>query len=107
VNPSNTGAPFYIGNNLKTNQNVNAVSNVITDFQIPMTIGTEYTRNLLYYQPQAEYRLFDLVSQQSLQNINVSIAWLDKYGFSHPLLIKYGASASLKLLLRKKTFNGV
>jgi hypothetical protein len=107
VNPSNTGAPFYIGTNLKTNQNVNAVSNVITDFQIPMTIGTEYTRNLLYYQPQAEYRLFDLVSQQSLQNINVSIAWLDKFGFSHPLLIKYGASASLKLLLRKKTFNGV
>jgi len=107
VNPSNTGAPFYIGANLKTNQNVNAVSNVITDFQIPMTIGTEYTRNLLYYQPTAEYRLFDLVSQQALQNINISVGWLDKWGFSHPLLIKYGASASLKLLLRKKTFNGV
>jgi hypothetical protein len=107
VHPSSTGSPFYIGDNLKTNQNVNAVSNIITDFQIPMTIGTEYTRNLLYYQPTAEYRLFDLVSQQSLQNINVSIAWLDKWGFSHPLLIKYGASASLKLLLRKKTFNGV
>jgi hypothetical protein len=106
VNPSNTGAPLYIGDNLKTSNNVNAVSNIITDFQIPMTIGTEYTRNLLYYQPTAEYRLFDLISQQSLQNINISVAWLDKFGFSHPMYIKYGASASVKLLLRKKTFNG-
>jgi hypothetical protein len=107
VNPSNTGAPLYIGNNLKTSQNVNAVANVITDFQIPMTIGTEYTRNLLYYQPETEYRLFDMVSTQSLQNLNISVAWLDKYGFSHQMYIKYGASASIKLLLRKKSFNGV
>lgn len=106
VNPSNTGAPLYIGNNLKTSQNINAVSNIITDFQIPMIIGTEYTRNLLYYTPAGEYRLFDLVSQQSLQNINISVAWLDKYGFSHQMCIKYGATASIKLLLRKKTFNG-
>lgn len=107
VNPSNTGAPQYIGTNLKTSQNVNAVANVITDFQIPMTIGTEYTRNLLYYQPETEYRLFDMVSTQSLQNLNISVAWLDKYGFSHQMYIKYGASASIKLLLRKKSFNGV
>lgn len=106
VNPSNTGAPLYIGDNLKTSNNVNAVANVITDFQIPMTIGTEYTRNLLYYQPTAEYRLFDLISQQSLQNVNISVAWLDKFGFSHPMYLKYGSSASVKLLLRKKTFNG-
>jgi hypothetical protein len=106
VNPSNTGAPFYVGNSLKTSQNVNAVSNIITDFQIPMVIGTEYTRNILYYQVQAEYRLFDLVSQNALQNININVAWLDKLGFSHPLMIKYGASATVKLLLRKKSFNG-
>ena len=71
-----------------------------------MTIGTEYTRNLLYYSPVSEYRLFDMISQSSLQNLNISVAWLDKYGFSHPMCIKYGATASIKLLLRKKTFNG-
>jgi len=107
VNPSSTGSPFYIGNSLKTNSNVNAVSNIITDFQIPMTIGTEYTRNMLYYQPNAEFRLFDLISPQSLQHINISVAWLDKWGFSHQMCLKYGSSASLKLMLRLKTFNGI
>jgi hypothetical protein len=107
VNPSNTGAPNYVGNDLKTNSAPNTISNIITDFQIPLTIGTEYTRNLLYFAVIGEYRLFDLISQQALQNLNITVGWLDKYGFTHPFLIKNGASASIKLLFRKKTYNGI
>lgn len=105
INPSITGAPYYIGNSLKDNESVNAISTILTDFQIPMTIGTEYSRNLLYYVPQSEYRLFNLIGQGNIQNINISVEWLDNYGFSHPFKIKYGSMASIKLLLREKKFN--
>lgn len=103
VNPTATSAPLFLGDNLRSTLAASAQSNVITDFQIPLTTGTELTGQL-YYAPSSEYRLFDLVTNGPLQQLNIEVSWLDKYGFSHPFLLKNGGTASLKLMLRKKDF---
>jgi hypothetical protein len=107
VNPSNTGAPTYSGLNLKDSIQASGISSILTDFEIPLERGTEYTNSILYYTPSSEYRLFDLVSNGGLLNLNIQIFWKDKLGFIHQFLMKNGASCSLKLLLRKKSFNGL
>jgi hypothetical protein len=106
VNPTQSGAPVYAGENLKQSIQASGISNILTDFQIPLDRGDEYTNALLYYTPTSEYRLFDMNSNAGLKDLNIQIFWKDKLGFIHPFLMKNGASASLKLLLRKKSFNG-
>jgi hypothetical protein len=103
VNPSATSAPLYLGQNLKSALAASAQSNIITDFQIPLTIGTELTGQL-YYAPTSEYRLFDLVTNGALQQLNIEVSWLDKLGNGHQFLLKSGGTASLKIMLRKKAF---
>ena len=111
VNATHSGTPqFQGGSNLGTqvgsSLSQNATTSVLTDFEIPMETGVEY-RNISYYSPTSEYRLFDFVSNQQLNNLNISIFWKDKYGQLHPLTLRQNASATIKLLLRKKDFNGV
>ena len=107
VNPTQSGAPVYAGKNLKEAIEASGISNILTDFQIPLDRGDEYSNALLYYTPSGEYRLFDMNSNGSLKDLNIQLFWKDKLGFIHPFLMKNGASASLKLLLRKKSYNGL
>jgi hypothetical protein len=107
INPEISGGTQYLGQNLK---NINAVQNVIltiTDFTIPMTTGVEYSRALLYYIPTSEYRLIDGISNSSLNRITMQVFWKDKLNFFHYVNLKQGANASVKILFRKKTFNGL
>jgi hypothetical protein len=107
INPTQSGAPLYAGQNLKDSIQASGISNILTDFEIPLDRGDEYTNALLYYTPSSEYRLFDMNSNGPLKDLNIQIYWKDKLGFIHPFLMKNGASATLKLLLRKKSFNGI
>jgi len=110
VNATHSGTPqFQLTNNLGvqigSTLSQNATTSVLTDFEIPMQTGVEY-RTISYYSPNSEYRLFDFVSNQQLNNLNISVFWKDKYGQLHPLTLRQNASATIKLLLRKKDFNG-
>jgi len=107
VNPSKTGAPTYTGLNLKDSIQASGISNILTDFQIPLDRGDEMTNSVLYYASSGEYRLFNLMSNGGLLNLNIQIFWKDRLGFIHPFLMKNGSSGSLKILLRKKSFNGL
>lgn len=108
VSASATGAPAFLGPDLSASNASNTQSVVLTDFNVPLTTGLEASQgSIIYYVPSSEYRLFDLVSNSQLQILNIQANWLDKYGFSHQFLIPYGCSASMKILLRKKTFNGI
>ncbi len=111
VNATHSGTPQFQQNNnlgvqIGSSLSQNATASVLTDFEIPMETGVEY-RNISYYSPTSEYRLFDFVSNQQLNNLNIQIFWKDKYGQLHPLTLRQNASASIKLMLRKKDFNGV
>ena len=107
IEPSQTGAPQYLGLLLKNTNAQQNLSVVLTDFTIPLVDGTEYSNQMLYYIPNSEYRLVDLLGNQPLQNLTMTVLWKDRLGFIHPCTLKRGANANLKILLRKKDFNGV
>lgn len=107
VNNTLTGAPAFLGPNLQNNNALQNNAGVLTDFQVPLVSGTEYSGSILYYLPSSEYRLLDLISNSPTQVLNIVVYWLDKIGNYHFFPIKNQGGASLKLLFRKKTFNGI
>jgi hypothetical protein len=106
VNNTMTGAPAFLGANLQNNNALENNAGVLTDFQVPLVSGTEYSGSMLYYVPSGEYRLLDLTANTPIKTLNIQVYWLDKIGNSHPFLIKNQGGASLKLMFRKKSYNG-
>jgi hypothetical protein len=105
VNNSLVASPEFAGIQLDTTQSENTLSNILTDFTLPLERGDEYANQMNYFIPTSEYRLFDLVSDSYLKSLNIAVKWLDNYGGVHPLYLKYGTTASIKLMFRKKDFN--
>lgn len=74
---------------------------IIADFVLQIE---SFTKNVAYYVP-FQYRLIDIVSNQSLKELNLSIFWEDKFGNVYPLPISRNAQAALKIgFLNKKLF---
>jgi hypothetical protein len=101
VHNSLTANPDFLGQNLSLSNAQNTLSNIITDFTLPLVRGDEYSNQMTYYIPQSEYRLFDLSSDNPLNRLNIVVSWLDNLGDTHILKIKYNTSATIKILLRK------
>lgn len=107
INSEFSGIPQYLGPYIGGNNSAQNLTAVLTDFTIPLETGTEYSRTLLYYIPTAEYRLIDLLGDQPLNNLNIQVFWKDKIGLLHPCTLKLGQTANIKILLRKRDYNGV
>jgi hypothetical protein len=108
INSEFSGSPKYLGENLSNTSNAQQnLTAVLTDFTIPMESGVEYTRTMLYYIPTSEYRLVDLLGNTPLNQLNIQVYWKDLIGSLHPATLKLGTNASMKILLRKRDFNGV
>jgi len=107
VSMTNISQPLIYGDSYQKNvSSSNAItSNIITDFEFPLTTGLEY-QSILYYQPISELRLFNLISNAPLSNININVFFKNKFGQLIPLYIPSGGSCTLKLLFRKCSFNG-
>lgn len=107
VSMTNISQPLIYGDNYQSNiSSSNAItSNIITDFEFALTTGLEY-QSILYYQPTSELRLFNLISNTPLANININVYFKNKFGQLIPLYIPSGGSCTLKLLFRKCSFNG-
>jgi hypothetical protein len=104
VEATNVGAPkVYTNNPLVPLNNAN-LSNVISDFEVPLFTGLEL-RGINSYSPTAEYRLSDLRSNTELSRVQISFGWKDKLGNLHPMVLLSGQSANCKILFRKKIFN--
>ena len=100
------GSPSFLGpaiNNASASQNNVAV---LTSYQVGLTTGTEYSQGYIQYSPTTELRLIDCLSNGNIQNLQISVKWLDKIGQSHDMLLPNGQGASMLLLFRKKSFNG-
>jgi len=100
-NPTNTtGNPTALG---AINENINLAS-IITDFDLPLNNGTE-GRQIVYYTPSSEYRMFDLNTNRPLSTINIIANWKDKLtGSLHQMYLFSGGGAALKILFRKRDF---
>ena len=88
-------------NNGKSNTDL---LNVMIDHTVPLTIGTEY-RPFIYFEPVGEFRLVELYGNQPINAMDIAVFWKDSFGNLIPFVLDIGASATIKLLFRKKTFN--
>lgn len=110
VLPGMTSPANQIMSNVTPQNNVGAlnnsnVSNILTDFIVPFGPENNY-KNSINYTPVGEYRLIDLLGIAPLNTLNISVFWKDKFGNLNQFYLANGASISLKLLFRRKDFNG-
>jgi hypothetical protein len=92
------------------NININAGSQnaeilpILIEYSVPLVTGTEY-KPFIFYEPKGEYRLSDLYSDVPVDGLQFSVFWKDSFGNINPFYLAIGASATVKLLFRKKSFN--
>jgi hypothetical protein len=106
INPESISIPVTGDRTLLNGGNNSAIGTVLTDFEIPLDLGFE-NKPVINYTPSAEYRLVDLNGNAPLSTIQLSIGWRGRDGVFRPLNIGPNGFAQVKLLFRKKDFDGV
>ena len=105
--PTNTSLPLTYGDtnneNLSSNGNNSNLTNIISDFEIPVTDSNQY-RPIIVYNPSSEYRLIDMHSALNLNKTDISVFWKTQFGEYIPLRLQPGCAAHIKLMFRHKTF---
>ena len=107
VAPDIVGTPvvFEQGDlNINNGKSNTDILNIMIDHTVPLTIGTEY-RPFIYFEPIGEFRLVELYGNQPINSMDIAVFWKDSFGNLIPFVLDIGASATMKLLFRKKTFN--
>lgn len=102
-----TGAPkiFNSKQTLSSNGYNDNLTSILTDFSVAIGGLNTYKPNL-YYEPSGEYRLVDLIGNIPLNSVHLKVYYKDKFDNLIPFLLNSGCMASLKLMFRKKSFNG-
>jgi hypothetical protein len=80
------------------------ILNIMIDYSVPLVKGTEY-KPYIYYEPSGEFLLVDLYGNQPINSMDIAVFWKDSFGNLIPFTLDIGASATIKLLFRKKIFN--
>lgn len=108
IAPSIVSTPvlFGAGTALSTAGNNSGIANILTDLEVPLEKGWE-NKPSINYVPTAEYRLFDLNGNAPLNAIEISVNWKDNFGRLNPIRLGSGCSASIKIMFRRKDFQGV
>jgi hypothetical protein len=107
VNPENVSQPEALGTGrgFQNNGNNANIATVLTDFEVDLVTGQEY-RPFILYTPSAEYRLVDLMSNQELKAIQISISWRNSFGQIVPMFLGSNGNAQIKMMFRRKDFRG-
>ena len=92
--------------NFTSSGNNSNLTNIITDFEIPMSETNQY-RPVIYYNPTSEYRLVDMRSIINMNMLDITVFWKTHYGEYIPLKLQPGCSAHIKLLFRHRKSNYV
>jgi hypothetical protein len=105
--PTNTSPPMIYGDNstnLISGGNNSNLTNIITDFEIPVSDLNQY-RPSIEYVPSTEYRLIDMNKLINLNQVDIAVFWKTHYGNYIPFRLQPGCAAHLKILFRSKQFN--
>jgi hypothetical protein len=108
ISPSLTAQPLVFNADaglLNTGNNAN-ISLLLTDFQVQDDQGGVSYKPLINYLPTAEYRLIDCNGNNPISAIQIAVSWIDKFGNSYPFYLTSNCNASVKLLFRRKDFEG-
>jgi hypothetical protein len=98
-----TAKPFVFNefqNIFSSAQNAGFV-NQITDFEVAVDPGNLY-KNAVAYNPTAQYRYLDLISNNPIQNIDIAVFWKDNYGRLNPFTLQAQCSFNMKILFKRK-----
>ena len=105
---TNTSLPITYSDmsndNLASNGNNSNLTNIVSDFEIPVTETNQY-RPVIVYNPSAEYRLMDMNASINLNKIDIAVFWKTQYGDYIPLRLQPGCAAHIKIMFRHKTFD--
>lgn len=82
---------------------INATFPVISDFVPNIGESAGSSRSIAHYLPSAQYRLVDMVSDNSLQNVDIRLYWQDDDGNIYPLELSVFQQANLKILFTRKS----
>jgi hypothetical protein len=85
--------------NFTSSGNSSNLTNIITDFEIPMSETYQY-RPTIDYSPSCEYRLVDMRSIINMNMLDITVFWKTHDGEYVPLKLQPGCAAHLKLLFR-------
>jgi hypothetical protein len=101
-NQVSTPIIYNNGNQLGSNGNNALINQVITDF-----ISNEgtYKPNLVY-EPSAQYRYIELLSNRPLNTFDLQVYWKDRQGVLIPFYLSSGCTATIKVLFTKKNSLG-
>lgn len=101
-----TGDPVRFGEsnaNTAITNSQSAFQPIITDIALPMEDAHSY-RELIYYAPQAEYRLASFQrSKQPINQIDIQVYWRNRLdGNLYPVQMFNCSSVSVKIMLRRR-----
>lgn len=86
----------------QTNPSEDSTRAIVTDF-VPVVSLSGDVRGVVYYQPRAQYRLFDLISDAPFNRMQLSFWWESTDGVLYPITLARGAIAEVKLGFFRKT----
>lgn len=76
---------------------------IFTDFIVDST-DVEFARSQLLYLPTAEYRMVNMNSNTSFNQIDLQFYWTDRKNNTYPLLLDPTYSVSVKIMFRRKKY---
>jgi len=101
--PPNSLGSRNTGNSTATSQS--AFAPIITDVALDLSSDPSGYRKMIYYAPQAEYRMADFQnSKADIRNVDIQVFWKNRLDNSlYPISMFNLSSVSFKLMFRKKT----
>jgi hypothetical protein len=101
-----TGDPVLFGQSNDATEltgSQSAFQPIITDIALPRQSADDY-RELIYYAPQAEYRLASFQrSRQAINNIDIQVFWRNRLdGNLYPVQMYNCSSVSVKVMFRRR-----
>ena len=97
-NQVSTPIIYSNGKSIGSNGNNALISQTITDF----VANEGFYKPQLIYEPSAQYRLLELISNRPLNTFDLNVYWKDKTGTLIPFYLSSGSSATIKVLFTKK-----
>ncbi len=74
---------------------------IVAEFTVSSVNGFDY-RSGIVYQPTAEFRYFNLMSDGPLTLVNLNVYWITRTGAQLPVYLEYQADYTIKLMFVKK-----
>lgn len=102
--PPNVLGTKNIGNSASTSQS--AFTPIITDVALDLSLDPSGYRKMIYYAPNAEYRMSDFQNSKfDIRNIDVSVFWRNRLDNQlYPVSMFNLSNVSIKIMFRKKEY---